>query len=156
MDGVKCLLSSQYRGLKFAELIKKADIPFVKRLRIMLEFPIYSKVLPTIFHGNTQIRREIHAPRQSHWILSQLNQKVMLSKGRSIYTKKKSVRCILFQSSPNEFATNKLIIYCHGGGFILGTPESQEVTIFTLLLISLTFESLIATHLIAEGHLHCT
>lgn len=136
-DGLKCIVSCNQRGLVFAELIKKADVSFVTKLRNILESSLYKTYLPIIFYGRSpKTRIDIYFKRQTTWIISPINKKILRFTenqvgGGPTGWSKDQVRCRLFQSlSPSDKSyQGKLLIYCHGGGFTMGSPESQEVSI---------------------------
>ncbi|XP_015791598.1 hormone-sensitive lipase [Tetranychus urticae] len=133
-DGLKCIISRNQRGLVFAELVKRADVSFVTKLRNLLESPFYKTYLPIILYGRSpKTRVDIYFNRQTTWIISPINKKVLRfteNHGGPTGWKQEKIRCRLFQSHPlGKGHENKLVIYCHGGGFTMGSPESQEIFI---------------------------
>ena len=130
-DGIRCLFDTNHRGLTFANLIKNADIGFVMKLRTLLHSFAYRKILPFLLYGST-LTREFPVPRQTTWILSAQRNK-MLTRSQddssSQYSPPKDkVRVKLYKGRPENPPKNQLAFYVHGGGFVLGTPESHDVS----------------------------
>ncbi|RWS12668.1 hormone-sensitive lipase-like protein [Dinothrombium tinctorium] len=124
----KCVFNSDYRGLVLAKLIKSADISFLKKLGFLMELPVYTTFLPYLLYGNTpEIRRELRIERQKEWSISTLNKKVHRSFDHMQWRnlKSKTIRCKFFQAQGSHHES--LVFHCHGGGFVMGSPESNEV-----------------------------
>lgn len=131
-DRVKCLVDAKYRGLTFAHLIKNADIVFVMKLRNLLHSYPYRKILPFIIHGS-MLTKDYSVPRQATWILSANRQKILTrSEDEQQHTQylplKNKVRIKLYRGCKENPPKNQLVFYVHGGGFVLGTPESHDVS----------------------------
>ncbi|RWS26358.1 hormone-sensitive lipase-like isoform X2 [Leptotrombidium deliense] len=124
----KCIFNSEYRGKVLAKLIKSADISFLKKLGFLMELPVYTSLLPYLLYGNSpQVRRQLRIERQNEWYLSICNKKVSRSVDHRhhVYRKSKYVRCKLIRAQgPHR---QSLVFHCHGGGFVMGSPESNEV-----------------------------
>ena len=126
----QCIYNPEYRGLVIAKLIKSADIEFVKRMGSLMEWRIYKHYLPSLLYWRHSLKiREFHVKHQRSWFLSACNVKVMrFERNRELQAKVGSkIRCRLYQNTAAPL-NNKLIVLMHGGGFIIGTPESHDVS----------------------------
>ena len=112
-----------------AKLIKSADIPFVKRMGSLMEWRIYKHYLPSLLYWRYSLKiNELHVKHQRTWLLSASNVSVMRFEKGEVQTKVESkIRCRLYQNTAAPL-NNKLIVLMHGGGFIIGTPESHDVS----------------------------
>ncbi|XP_074596864.1 arylacetamide deacetylase-like isoform X2 [Brevipalpus obovatus] len=133
-DRVKCLIDAKYRGLTFAHLIKNADIVFVMKLRTLLHSFAYRKILPFVLYGSTSTK-EFPVSRQTTWILSSERNNMLIrsqddsSSDANSASNGSKVRAKLYRGRQETPQKDQLAFYVHGGGFVLGTPESHDVFI---------------------------
>lgn len=128
-NGIRCLFDANHRGLTFAHLVKNADIAFVMKLRTLLHSFAYRKILPFVLYGSTWTR-EFSVSRQTTWILSS-ERKNMLTRRQDDFNSVSNgskVRAKLYRGRQETPPKDQLAFYVHGGGFVLGTPESHDVS----------------------------
>lgn len=126
---MRCLYDPEYRGLVLAKLIKSADVDYVKMMGSIMEWRIYKRVLPSLLYWNQPVRiEELHVCRQRRWILSAHNVKVIhFDRPQRAEPGGPPVRCLLYQNTSQPL-NDKLVLHMHGGGFIIGSPESHDVS----------------------------
>lgn len=125
---MQCIYNPEYRGLVIAKLIKSADISFVKMMGSIMEWRIYKNVLPSLLYWRHSLKiSEVHVENQRTWFLSACNVKVMRFEKSNKLQSNATIRCRLYQNTSAPL-NNKLVLLMHGGGFIIGTPESHDVS----------------------------
>lgn len=126
---MQCIYNPEYRGLVIAKLIKSADISFVKMMGSLMEWRIYKHYLPSLLYWRHSLKiSELHVEHQRSWFLSACNVKVMrFEKNNELQNNGDKIRCRLYQNTSAPL-NNKIIVHMHGGGFIIGTPESHDVS----------------------------
>ena len=142
-DVMRCLYDAEYRGLVLAKLIKSADIDYVKSMGSLMEWRVYKQALPSLLYWNKPIRvREIKVSRQRSWVLSAHNVQVFELKRSTrnlndVAGNKDNdhVRCLLYQNTSQAQSLDTLVIHMHGGGFIIGSPESHDVSQSLILIL---------------------
>ncbi|XP_074596067.1 hormone-sensitive lipase-like isoform X2 [Brevipalpus obovatus] len=133
-NGIRCLFDANHRGLTFAHLIKNADIAFVMKLRTLLHSFAYRKILPFVLYGSTSTK-EFPVSRQTTWILSGERNNMLIrsqddsSSNSNPASNGSKVRAKLYRGRQETPQKDQLAFYVHGGGFVLGTPESHDVFI---------------------------
>lgn len=133
---MQCIYDPEYRGLVIAKLIKSADISFVKMMGSLMEWRIYKHYLPSLLHWRHSLKiSEFYVKHQRNWFLSACNVKVMrFEKANELQSNGNKIRCRLYKNTSAPL-TNKLIVHMHGGGFIVGTPESHDVSLLNCLFV---------------------
>ena len=106
----------------------------------LMEWRIYKHYLPRLLYWRHSLKiSEFHVNHQHTWILSASNVKVQRFEANCETKVDAKIRCRLYQNTAAPL-NNKLIVLMHGGGFIIGTPESHDVSrslVFFVLLIPL-------------------
>lgn len=88
-------------------------------LNVACNFGAYPSVIKTIF-----------VPRQCKWIIdADIKRQHIGIKYQNNSSSSGSVRCKIYQELKNGATPDgKIVIFCHGGGFITNSPESHEVS----------------------------
>lgn len=131
-DAVRCVIDPEYRGLVLAQLVKGADVQYVKAMGSLMEWRLYKNALPSLLYWNQPVRvKELHLPRQRKWVVSAHNVPVFELPQRvsTSLNSTNNVRCLLYQNTEGARPLDTLVLHMHGGGFMIGSPESHDVSI---------------------------
>jgi hypothetical protein len=132
-DAVRCVIDPEYRGLVLAQLVKGADVQYVKAMGSLMEWRLYKNALPSLLYWNHPVRvKDLHVARQRRWVLSAHNVPVfeLPQRNKSTTFPVSTVRCVLYQNTEGARPLDTLVLHMHGGGFMIGSPESHDVSHF--------------------------
>lgn len=113
----RCLFDARHRGLVLADLVKSADVAYVKRMGMLPEFRIYRTLVPALLYGSKPRKRdEFFLPRQSKWIISPQTYKLEKQYDNDMrFSTQNKTRVRLFlheDANESENSDGKCIVHC--------------------------------------------
>lgn len=130
----RLLMNADYRTRTLFDVVMRFDPTAIKLLASFGESPISTRWTPFVTHGlQPNVIRTVYIERQKKFMLNYdlERRSISIEKDHQAYLwGTKPIRCrLLHQAIPREDCIFKdmLIIHCHGGGFVTGTPDSHEV-----------------------------
>jgi hypothetical protein len=116
-SAVRCIFDARHRGLVLADLVKSADVAYVKRMGALPELPIYRTLVPALLYGSKPKKRdELMFPRQTKWIISSETHKLEKHYNDSMrFSTKIKTRVRLFlheDAAEKQIADGNVIVHC--------------------------------------------
>ncbi|KAI1283187.1 Hormone-sensitive lipase [Halotydeus destructor] len=128
----KCATNPDFRRRTLISMVQKFDTQAIRLLGMGGETPWNCLMLPLFLFGmQPNITRTVYIPRQKRYIIDYHldRREIFLRKDCPAHIwGREPTRCrLLHNTSAPAMVKDTIILHCHGGGFVCGSPDSHEV-----------------------------